>query len=108
MKVHFEIEKLIAARALIEDPAHWCQGANALDAAGNVCPTRSPEAVCWCAHGACFAVDANDAALRQVPGVYGHLQGYNDSHTHADVLDLFTFAINSLLNAPNVGKLSNN
>lgn len=94
---NFEIEKLIAARALIEDPDHWCQGANAKDADGICCPTRSAAAVCWCAHGACIACDANDASLRQVPGVYGHLQTYNDSRTHQDVLDLFTYAINRLL-----------
>lgn len=95
---HYEVEKLIAARALIEDPDHWCQGARALNAAGNVCPTRSAEAVCWCAEGACIACDANDAPLRQVPGVCHGLVYYNDSRTHADVLDLFTYAINRLMN----------
>lgn len=92
----FEVEKLIAARALIEDESHWCQGMNACRADGTPCPARSPEAMSWCAMGACYACDANEASLCSVPGV-GSLPHYNDSRTHADVLDLFTYAINRLL-----------
>lgn len=94
----YEVEKLIAARALIEDPDHWCQNASACRADGSQCPTRSPEAVCWCATGACFACDANDTPLREVPGVFHGLAYYNDTRTHQDVLDLFTYAINRLMN----------
>lgn len=94
---NFEIEKLIAARALIEDPDHWCQGTHALNAAGQPCPTRSEFAVCWCAQGACWACGANSRVLEYVPGIYT-LPLFNDSRTHADVLDLFTFAINRLMN----------
>lgn len=93
---NFEIEKLIAARALIEDPSHWCQGSGALNASGESVPTRSAEAVCWCAQGACWACDANESPLRDIPGVY-NLPHYNDTRTHQDVLDLFTYAINRLL-----------
>lgn len=93
----FEIEKLIAARALIESPDHWCQGMNACRADGTPCPTRSPEACAWCAEGACIACDANDGPLREVPGVCGLLAKYNDTRTHADVLELFNFAIGRLL-----------
>lgn len=90
-----DIERLIAARALIEDPAHWCQNVNALNAAGHPCPTRGPDAVCWCAMGACWAVGAQDTLLRQ--HCAHSVQHLNDNGTHQDVLDLFDYTINRML-----------
>jgi hypothetical protein len=39
---------LVAARALIADPAHWTQGSYARDAAGHRVGENSAEATCWC------------------------------------------------------------
>jgi hypothetical protein len=47
---------LVAARKLIEDPAHWTQGSYARDAAGNKVSENSPKATCWCTMGALYKV----------------------------------------------------
>ena len=60
MSVH---ENLIAAKALIGDPARWTRGALARDKAGVSVQTFSPEAVCWCAVGAVYHVRGSDQAF---------------------------------------------
>lgn len=45
-------ELLIAARAVIEDPANWCQGSYALDSTPHNVEPNDPNAVRFCALGA--------------------------------------------------------
>jgi hypothetical protein len=49
MNVH---ATLVAARALIEDPAHWAQGSYARDELGNGVVNTLDLACCYCAEGA--------------------------------------------------------
>lgn len=96
-------EILTAARALIEKPENWCQGAYALTAnrAREVSPLDE-YANCFCMIGACSralqqevdlvedehaAYKALRKAVRKTPCEY------NDSHTHAEVLKVFDRAI---------------
>lgn len=41
------------AKAIIEDPAHWCTDFFALNAQGDITDTTDPEAVRFCVLGAC-------------------------------------------------------
>ncbi|MEH2517432.1 hypothetical protein V1279_003005 [Bradyrhizobium sp. AZCC 1610] len=45
-------ETLIAARAIIADPAHWTKHAHARDAAGEPVTLDAPNATCFCLDGA--------------------------------------------------------
>ena len=94
------LEILEAARALIAEPEHWCQGAQALDATGTVRRPCSRLAVRWCSLGATDRVtrykgiradNALYSALGMPPDI--GIANFNDSHTHAEVLDLFDRAI---------------
>jgi hypothetical protein len=49
-------EVLKRARAVIEDPDHWCAGAFARDALGRPVSPQLEGAVQWCARGATFRV----------------------------------------------------
>lgn len=91
---------LIAARAVIADPKNWTKGSFAKDANGHKRYAIAPEAVCWCALGAVMRVGANDvlfgAACYWLDGAAGTwMGGYNDAHTHAEVLEVFDRAIAS-------------
>lgn len=55
---------LIAARAKIEDPERWTQGQLARGASGHPQRPSSPNAVCWCAQGACYAVASSEWMAR--------------------------------------------
>lgn len=75
---------------LLSDPAKWTQDANARDKHGNPVNAESEDAVCWCLIGAlykCYPVDHRKAWERLVT-VIDVLYAWNDSHTHAEVLDL--------------------
>lgn len=50
-------DNLRRAKALIEDPKHWCQGASARDSEGNRVWEQSSEAVQWCAEGVLCHLD---------------------------------------------------
>lgn len=92
-------ETLRAARELIADPEHWCQGASARDRNGQPVEAEDAAAVAWCAHGACRRVmpvahsalrHLGDAALATGSWCVSAL---NDDGTHADVLAMFDHAI---------------
>jgi hypothetical protein len=98
---------LKAARARIEKPEHWTQGAFARNALGrNVHPTH-PSACCFCVEGAVRYADMRlpgsqrGAARTQLDTTAYEISGncyaaaFNDapSTTHADVLALFDRAI---------------
>ena len=87
------------ARALIEDPAHWTQGALARDSAGNEVFPNSPQAVCFCAEGALACAFEGTFDLKERAGRYLDIETekplwtFNDSHTHEEVLNAFDKAI---------------
>jgi hypothetical protein len=78
--------------ALIEKPEAWTQGAFARDADGNATYSRGENAVCWCLRGATYklwgGLDDFCGALQ-----VKHVADFNDSHTHAKVLQLLKDAI---------------
>jgi hypothetical protein len=105
------VEILTAARALIQDPAHWTQGSFARDEHGHDVDALAPTAQCFCAYGAIVKVTNKDtlrhnpagpflrsaaAALCGVP----HPADLNDGVNHAPgltphqaVLKMFDLAI---------------
>jgi hypothetical protein len=100
-----------AARAVIEDPDNWTQGAMALDADGNSTPSNSETAVCFCALGAVrramkepanpghgrprgnAVIDALHTVVRETTGQKYFIDHFNDVHSHAEVLAMFDKAI---------------
>ena len=104
-------EVLVAARKLIERPEAWTQGATARDAAGKVCSSREPSAVCRCAGGAIETASDGDLrkfldafeALGEQLGRFGYdVEAVNDApeRTHAEVLAAFDAAILACGEAP--------
>ncbi|MCA1841756.1 MAG: hypothetical protein LC792_00940 [Actinobacteria bacterium] len=93
-------EALRQARALIADPARWCQDEMARDANGRYADPTSPTARQWCATGAvihiCVAtVPALTASryLRAALGGNRHPEALNDYDGHAAVLEMYDRAI---------------
>lgn len=89
------LDLLRAARERISAPERWTQGRSARDATGFGVVSTDPSAVCWCAFGAVLACPSDSlsagAALSalddEAPG--GSASAFNDTATHAEVLDLF-------------------
>jgi hypothetical protein len=92
------VEHLRAAKALLEDPAHWCQGSFARDKDGFPAPMNDRDtAVSWCAMGALYA---------QPSAPYGRLEAFKflsetipTATVHAALLAWFDRAI-ALAEAP--------
>lgn len=105
------VQILKEARALIADEENWTQGDYAQDKDGNQTMPSLSEATCFCAVGAIHrvgriklsqsvpldiisvlaideAVDRTDVGISE-----SAIIGFNDTHTHADVLALFDRAI---------------
>lgn len=93
------LEKLILARAILEQPENWTQGTYARDDEGWPCLEDHPESVCWCMSGACRLAYANPMLLAYelVPGWC--VPQFNDLSLtkHSDVLSVFDRAIAKLL-----------
>lgn len=105
------VEILQAARAKIEDPKHWTQGALARNAWGAKTYTFTENAVKWCATGAVAAItddcpEATDFELaivflkRAVEQFELHWRAaytgpidFNDNNSHERVLQMFDLAI---------------
>lgn len=93
------VEILKEARKIISDEKNWTQGTFARDAGGKAASIRVGD--CFCSVGAIAKVtDRNliEPCPRQVLdalGVRSHaeLARFNDSHKHAEVLNLFDLAI---------------
>lgn len=95
------LQTLIDGRALIATPESWTQGVAARDVNGVPIDPLSEGAVCFCTSGALQAVTpytipaaqflwkALDAIMGQPWGPIG----YNDTHTHAEVLAVWDKAI---------------
>lgn len=97
-------QTMIAARAVIENPAHWCQGNMAVDWQGNEVAPNDPNAIRHCAEGAlCKVADQpygldydlssllNDAA-DILFGIADFVE-INDRNGHAAILAVFDRAI---------------
>lgn len=86
------------ARALIEDPVHWCQTAEARTKSGYPVNPLCREATQWCASGAIFRVAECDLThpthriLCKAMGVKW-VADFNDRRSHFDVLTAFDRAI---------------
>ena len=99
-------ELLIKAKAIILAPAHWTQNAFARDELGNTTDELASDAVCFCSLGALYKAQSNtliteewqaakDYINRSIRATEQYLgvAGYNDTHTHAEVLAKFDAAI---------------
>ena len=90
---------LKAARDLIAKPENWTKGAFARSAKGNRVRAAYKGAVCFCSIGALMKVkgedytDAINFLRRELPDGSMGIMAFNDSHSHAEVLDLFSKAI---------------
>ena len=101
---------LVLARSIISEPAHWNQGHLALTEDGDRISTLSSMAVCFCAfgavHKAAFEFEALDSLPEAIealvvaiseskgmPELSSSLVGYNDNHSHEEVLQRFDEAI---------------
>lgn len=101
------VELLKAARAKIEKPENWTQGAFAKNAEGHNTFLGHDDYVnvtCWCAWGAVeeaagsgvrYSGDAMQALHCALPEGTEWVPDFNDSHTHEEVLALFDRAIAS-------------
>lgn len=102
-------QTLEAARALIADKAHWTQREPARNDKGEPVSPHNPDAVAFCSVGALIKVTGramNAPITREFyPEYYAGLTaltlsihkhsvtGFNDSHKHEEVLQLFDKAI---------------
>jgi hypothetical protein len=97
------IEILKAARDLIAKPENWTHGAYARDIQGVAVPLSDDEATCFCAAGAIFRAGSfpeYEPIPRHICEKFGFayeatLAQFNDTHTHSEVLELFSKAISS-------------
>lgn len=89
---------LKAARDLISKPENWCQEIAAADANGEACDF--PKAVQFCALGSIYKVcpEKFRRLSRYLDSLVpsDNIAGYNDTHTHAEVLAVFDKAIANL------------
>lgn len=95
-------ERLIFARAIIENINHWCQHSMARDANGDKEYPDSAHACQYCAIGACVVACSSASPLQAVvPDAFGSVQELNDRYcretSHRRVLEVFDAAIAKLL-----------
>lgn len=98
-----EIEVLKAARAFVDQPWKWTQGASARDVKGLSCHVEDVKAVCFCTLGAVSRAlvvhNVTGNAARLVRRMFGpeftSTVMWNDApeRTHAEVLAAFDAAI---------------
>jgi hypothetical protein len=95
------IEKFKTVRELLADKSRWCQRFYARDAKGRRVNPRDGSAVSFCLLGACARVYASRPALeereaidklQQLIPLYPGIVTFNDTSSHAQVLDLVTKA----------------
>lgn len=102
------LDALVSARELIVAPERWTQGYYARNKHGSKCGAFDSDAYCYCTSGALAKVCGID------PDGDGHARPYqdaiqelvitvgcgpiffNDTHTHAEVLDMFDRTIKRL------------
>lgn len=99
---------LRAARAIIEDPEHWTKRYYARDAQDRSARVEDDDACKFCSLGAVHKAFLNDQTFKLTDTYYAkdflgkvtrHLTpnlgigGYNDTHNHEQVLEMFDQAI---------------
>lgn len=95
------LQILIEARKLIEKPENWTRRNYAQNEFGQGVTTISPAACKFCAVGALKRVTADSwehshLAWDMLDKAVGQsITNFNDTHTHAEVLDAFSRAIES-------------
>ena len=95
-------ELLIAAKAKIANPVNWIQGLYAADAKRERTSPTSVEAVCFCSMGAVYSVESMKS-LRRIAEIAldnfanDDIVGYNDAHTHEQVMAVWDKAIAAAL-----------
>ena len=101
-------EALRKAKALIEDPQHWCQGVYAKGKSGREVDVKSRYADQWCAAGAMDKVNprntfSGDLYLnRAARDLYDqHFITVNDRLAHMDVMRMYDRAIELALEDEN-------
>ncbi len=101
-------DDLVAAKALIADPAKWGKGSFALPD-GCLCALGAVAKVCqfppdrpWVGHPS----DVRDCLTRALPGSHRVVVSFNDhpDTTHADIMALFDRAINASRVSPTEGE----
>jgi len=93
------LEILIEARALIEGPARWTQGCFARNQSWYPVSVNEGDASCWCSIGALRRVNRGlsptvieaESLLDRCSG--GDMVKFNDTSSHAEVLEVFDAAI---------------
>ncbi len=85
--------KIVKAFELLSDPAKWTQKDFAKDECGRRVSPLSEHARSWCMVGAIEKLYPDDGvsvyeAVRAVSGYKFGLFRFNDTHTHAEVLEL--------------------
>lgn len=87
-------EVLESARYLIHIPEWWTQGASGRDKRGHRCATTDSACYSRCMAGAICAVTIqNGIADSLLEGVASNYVYFNDTHTHAEVLQKMDQAI---------------
>lgn len=105
-------EILRAARALIEDPAHWTKETYARTRTGRECAIDSRSAVAFCAIGSLTRIrtdaDAFLGARRGLAVCCGDsIADFNDTHTHTEVIAAFDCAIKKAEQEEQMHRLGN-
>ena len=92
------LKMLKAAREMISGRHRWIRGAVAMSIANQHVLPWEPDAVCWCSLGALQKTGAKSklycrsfALLAEQMDM--NVAGYNDTHTHAEVMAAFDRAI---------------
>lgn len=84
-------ELFTKAFALVSNPETWCQNASARNDDGHVVAVFSGEATRFCSFGACMYVGGETDGERffDLLSRFTHagLIRYNDTHTHAEVVE---------------------
>lgn len=96
-------ELLIQAKAVIADPAKWAQNTYAKNSQGVRVGADNPDAICFCSVGAlqkispkcygAYALEVWQAMELLDDGCSEDILAYNDTHTHAEVMDVWDKAI---------------
>ena len=90
---------LTEARALIDTPEKWTQKTSSRDCKGSPLERATdPNAVCFCSLGALDKAARNfvesDRAYKFLYKLTsGDVSGFNDTHSHSEVMELFNRAI---------------
>jgi hypothetical protein len=99
------LDKIKEARKIIEDPSRWTKGTLARDATGAITRVFADDAASFCAVGAIARTGVScqlqvDIGREFFPHIqrrgYCKISGFNDSHSHEEVLELFDEVIRRL------------